>query len=66
MPHAQGKRLVQTIQICAGCQPELRNVLMRHIGGYSRTGRRLVPVAERGPITGELTPALWSPDLVVI
>ena len=32
----QGKKLVQIIQICAGCQPELSNLLMRHIGG-SRT-----------------------------
>jgi len=36
------------------------------IGGYSRTGRGPVPVAERDPITGALTRALWSPDLVVI
>ena len=35
-------------------------------GGYSRTGRGPVPVAERDPITGALTRALWSPDLVVI
>jgi hypothetical protein len=36
------------------------------IGGYSCTGRGPVPVAERDPITGALTGALWSPDLVVI
>ena len=35
-------------------------------GGYSRTGRGPVPVAERDPITGALTRALWSHYLVVI
>jgi len=53
-------------QICAhhGCSV-IRQATAPN-GGYSRTGRGPVPVAERDPITGALTRALWSPDLVVI
>jgi hypothetical protein len=41
------------------CHPLLdRAAASVQIGGYARTGRGQVPVAERDPITGALTPAL--------
>jgi hypothetical protein len=40
--------------------------MVDQIGGHARAGRGPMPVAERDPITGALTRALWSPDLAVI
>jgi hypothetical protein len=56
----------QNYLLCATSLLTTEPVLVAQNGGYPRTGRGPVPVAERDPLTGALTGALWSPDLVVI